>query len=182
MILDFSLTEDDIFKFNFYSGWGSPEKKSYRIWYYIKFIAYAFFGVLFLIVISRKEPINFPMLAGLAIIVGLSFSYFNIENTYKNHIRKLISPQHNSAFYVMRQMIINETGITDKDENSETKYAWSAIIKKVENEEYFYLYLSSLHSIIIPQRVLDQKQREELRLLLSRHLTLTAEIDHMYSN
>ena len=55
MVLEYSLTEDDFFHFNFYAGWASPEKKSYRIWYYIKYVAYAFIGAFFILIIDKKN-------------------------------------------------------------------------------------------------------------------------------
>lgn len=79
-------------------------------------------------------------------------------------------------------MIIDDSGISDKDENSDTKYAWNAIVKKLETREYIYLYLSSIQGIIIPKRILDQKQSDALQLLLSKNLTLGAEMDHLYKN
>lgn len=59
MVIDYSLTEDDFFNFTFYAGWASPEKKTYRIWYYIKFVGYAFIGAFFMILIDKNQQPNY---------------------------------------------------------------------------------------------------------------------------
>lgn len=40
MILEYSLTGEDFYEYNYYTSWSSPEKKSYRLKYYLKTIGY----------------------------------------------------------------------------------------------------------------------------------------------
>ena len=182
MLLEYSLTKDDLFNFTYYTGWASPEKKSYRLKYYLKTIGVTYLSVLF-IFLARKDNfgiLHFLVLFGIATFTGFLAAHIGIEAGYKNRIRKFISHENNAAFFSQRQLILSNEGIVERDENSDTKIAWSAIVKKAETKEYIYLYLSSMHGIAIPKKVLAKEKLKELDLLLNQNIELKAQLNHLY--
>jgi hypothetical protein len=74
-------------------------------------------------------------------------------------------------------VILSDSGIVDKDKESETRYSWDAIVKKAETPDCHYLYTNSYHAIVIPKRTLaDADEKKELERLLSTHLPLNVEL------
>ncbi|MGG3806357.1 YcxB family protein [Metabacillus fastidiosus] len=58
-------------------------------------------------------------------------------------------------------MIMTEEEIVDSTANSETKVTWSGIEMFKEDDDYFYLYNSSVSAYILPKRAL--KDVEEIK-------------------
>lgn len=59
------------------------------------------------------------------------------------------------------QMEMTDEGIEDKTSKSETKLNWSGIEKLQENDQYFFLYNSSVSAYIFPKR--DFQNVDEIR-------------------
>jgi hypothetical protein len=182
MTLVFNLTKEDFFHFNYYTSWTAPEKKQTRLKYYLKSIGYAFAGVIVLYLLEHPNNLIgfFSIGAIIAIIWGLIAGYFGVQKTFKKRIKSFSEDQNNSVFYSKTELNLTEAGILNRDENSETKYHWNAIVKKAETEDYIYLYLSSVQAIIIPKRVLNSSEEKDLRDLLNRNLSLKAEFNQLY--
>jgi hypothetical protein len=182
MTLEFNLTKEDLSHFTYYTSWAAPEKKQYRIQYYLKTIGYSFVGVLVLYFIERPENIILFFSIGMAVAViwGVISVYFAIEKRFKNRIKKFAEDENNAAFYSKTELTLTETGIINQDENSEVKYSWTAIVKKAETKDYVYLYLSAAQAIVIPKRILDTIEEKKLTDLLNRNLSLKAEFNQLY--
>ncbi|WP_315814442.1 YcxB family protein [Paraflavitalea speifideaquila] len=64
----------------------------------------------------------------------------------------------------------------DKDEASESKYTWEAIVRKAETPFCYYLYTNSHHAIVIPKRAArNTAEKQELERMLNQYLSLTSE-------
>ncbi|WP_315814441.1 hypothetical protein [Paraflavitalea speifideaquila] len=69
LVLKYHLTEEEYFDYNYYTAWSSPEKKGYRIRYYLRvFLLYTAVAVLFIISRqSRQLLIDFTIFGIIAI-------------------------------------------------------------------------------------------------------------------
>lgn len=183
MIIEYTLTKEDLFNFNFYVGWTSPEKKSYKIKYYLKSILWPLAAVLFILSTTNKNLTTDTLLTCISfgLLVGFIGAYIGIYSIYKRKIEKFINDPNNINFFARTELILSDCGITSKDEYSEIRYGWNAIIKKNETQEYIYLFLSSIQGIVIPKKVLTAKEKNQLVDLLNRNITLTAEFNKEYS-
>jgi hypothetical protein len=183
MIIEYNLTKEDLFKFNFYVGWTSPEKKNHRIKYYLKSILWPVLVVLLVLTTANKKLSVDIILSCIAfgLFVGLISTYVSIHSLYRRRIEKFIDDPNNSNLFGRNWLVLDDSGITSKDEHSETHYRWNAITKKSETKDYFYLFLNSANAIVIPKTILDEKEKIELTDLLNRNLSLTAEFTTVFS-
>jgi hypothetical protein len=177
MLLEFSLTKEDLFNFNYHTGWAAPEKKKFRISFYLKTIGWAFAGVLLVLSVTRQFGLASILFSCcIAVIVGLISAYFSISHRYKNSLEKFVSQPENQSFFNRATLNITDAGITSQDDISEAKYNWNAITKKTETQDYIYLYLNTAQAIVIPKRILAEEEKQELNTILSRNLSLSAEL------
>jgi YcxB-like protein len=65
---------------------------------------------------------------------------------------------------------IDEAGIAFNGPISRAQWTWAAFIKSIEAEHIFLAYLSPCAFVILPKRLLESGQSNELRELLSRNL------------
>jgi len=178
IIIRCTLTQNDLFSFTYYTEWSAPDKSSHRINYYLSWLLVPF-AFAFILIISKSRQIELRelfIIAGIAFAMWLFLVFYSVE-TYRKRIRKLYSEKANSDLLLPKEIMIDNSGITERNENSECRLWWTAFIKKVETNEYFYLYSNGMQGIIIPKRYLTQEEITEIKLLLSRHLSLGAEFD-----
>jgi YcxB-like protein len=182
MTLGFSLTREDFFQFNYYTSWAAPEKKEFRVRYYLKTIGYALAAILILYFIERPgNAVRFFTIGiVIAIIWGLIVGYYSMQNSFKKRIKSFAEDQNNSTFFTKTELMLTEFGIVSRDENSEVKYNWDAIVKRAETKDYIYLYLNVVQAIVIPKRILSPDDKKELNELLNKNLSLKAEFNELY--
>ena len=105
------------------------------------------------------------------IIIGALFFIYlrsSIKSNYYKHVTNAIKESGEGKILTLANLHFSESGILEKTNSSEVKYNWSAIIKKTEVHNCYYLYTTSLHALIMPKRVfvtIDEKERFERTLL-----------------
>lgn len=171
----FRLTEEEFLQFNYYTAWGAPERKKYRIFYFIR-VMLLYAAVAMLYVIATKQhyvwiDISVFVITGtLYLIMIPSF----VKSSIRRKVKDILSKKENQHVLDEAEVILSDTGITDKDTHSETRYDWDAIVRLAETEDSFYLYTNSYHAIVIPKRITTADEQIQLRRLLSEHLPLHA--------
>jgi len=182
MIIEYTLTKQDLFEFNFFVGWASPEKRNFRIKYYLKSFLSSLLTVFLILIIGNKK-VTIDMILTficLGLIIGFLGAHVGIYSNYKRKIERFLDDPSNSSFYTRTQLILSDSGIVNREESSETHYDWNAIIKKTETKDYIYLFLSSIQGIVIPKKTLNEKEKSELIEILSRNIPLIAEFNKEY--
>ncbi len=177
LVLKYHLTEEEYFDYNYYTTWASPEKKGYRIRYYLRvFLLYAAVAILFIIGSrSRQMGVDFIIFAVIAIVYFLLVPWL-IKRSIGRRVKDILRQPENQHVLSEAEVILTDTGIIDKDEASESKYNWDAIVRKAETPFCYYLYTNSHHAIVIPRRaVRNAEEKKELERLLNQHLSLTSE-------
>ena len=87
---------------------------------------------------------------------------------------------NNQSIFLDTQIDISETGISMKDELSETKLQWKAFVKKQENADYYFLFTNSIQALIFPKRIFKTAEdKARFQQLLSQHLSFDAEVGHL---
>ncbi|HUR10931.1 MAG TPA: YcxB family protein [Flavitalea sp.] len=174
--LRFSLTEDEYFLYNYHTTWASPARKGYRRRHYMRIFAlYSAVAGLYIIAnYSHRFWFDLFVFAVIAVVYFSLIPYF-VRLSVRKRVREILRQPGNHHILEPAEVIIMETGIIDKDDLSETRYDWEAIVKKEETAHAFYLYTNSYHAIVIPQRILKDPDKKELESLLNRHLPLSSE-------
>ena len=177
LVLKYHLTEEEYFDYNYYTAWSAPEKKGYRIWYYLRvFLLYAAVAVLFIISRKSQQLLWDAIIFGIIALVYFIMVPWLIRKSIGRRIRDMLRQPENQHVLSESEVSIADAGITDKDEASESKYSWDAIVRKGETPLCYYLYTNSYHAIVIPKRaVRNDADKKELERLFDTHLSLTSE-------
>lgn len=175
--LKYHLTEEEYFDYNYYTAWAAPDKKNYRLWYYLRvFILYA--AVAGLYIFSRRSEQIFIDLIIFGVIATVYFLMvpYLIKRSILRRVRNILSKPENQHVLEEAEVVLTDTGIIDKDNASESKYTWEAIVKKAETPACYYLYTNSYHAIVIPRRIIATPQeKQELERLFNQYLPLSSE-------
>ena len=173
----FSLTEEEYFEYNYYTTWAAPHKKAYRIRYYAKVLAlYSVIAGLYIFTNhTHRIEIDLVVFAIIGIVYFLLVPFL-IRNSIRRRTKQIIAEPENQHVLDESEIIVTETGIIDQDKVSHSKYAWDAIVKKIETPNSYYLYTNSYHAIVIPKRVIkNANEHDELNSVFNRFLSLSSE-------
>lgn len=173
----FSLTEEEYYEYNYYTTWAAPHKKQYRLRYYVKVLAlYIVIAALYIITNpGHRIEIDLSVFAIIGIAYFLMVPLL-IRNSIRRRTRQIISEPENQHVLDESEIVITESGISDHDSVSDSRYDWDAIVKKAETPKSYYLYTNSYHAVVIPKRVIrNRKEQDELLGYFNRHLSLTSE-------
>jgi hypothetical protein len=172
----FRLTEDEYFRYNYYTAWADPRRKRYRVLYFFRVIL-LYGAVAFLYILASRPrfvwiDISVFVFTGL---VYLMFIPFFIKRSVKRKVNDILSKKENEHILNESEIILSEDGIVDKDTLSESRYNWDAIVHLAETPDGFYLYTNSYHAIVIPKRVIQNPdQLKEVESMLQTSLPLHA--------
>src|SRR5688572_3171822 len=172
--LHYSITEREYKDFYYYLGWLAPERKGYRIKYYL--ISYVwYFGLMTLIFILTDIPAD-PKLMFVLLTIGVLW-YFYSNWKLKRHFYKYGQKVYNDSDKENSEMIIGESGIMAKSRDSDAHYKWTAFTKKYETDSAYYLIMSSNIGLVIPKRVfVSNSEKEAFEKALAQHLPLHADL------
>jgi hypothetical protein len=173
--LKFRLTEDEYLQYNYYTAWAAPDRKMYRILYFLRVML--LYGVVaFLYIFATRQhyiwiDISVFVITGLVYLIMIPKF---VKSSIRRKVADILSKKENQHVLEEAEITISDTGVIDKDTNSESRYNWEAVVKLAETEDSYYLYTNSYHAIVIPKRVVSADEATQLRKLLDQHLPLSA--------
>ncbi|MGZ5286965.1 MAG: YcxB family protein [Flavisolibacter sp.] len=180
LILQYALSPEDHYAFNFFRLWSDPALKKQRMAYYLRVVIYSAVGLALFHTATGNPAQLSTILVYVAFVV---IAILMVPSLIKTNIRKQVNRQlkspANSNLLAPSEVIISDAGIVLKDKVSESKYEWQAIVKKQETVAYYYLYISTILVITIPKRVFaSDLEKKEFDLYLSRNISLEAEFEN----
>jgi hypothetical protein len=181
LVIKYSLTPDDHYKFNYYRFWKSPSQKKVRIRFYVRWIFYMVLIFIAIHWLRQRPPTNQDLLVAVVLILigGLSIPIVH-SYSLKRQIDKLLADEKNANYLAQTELTISYNGVYTKDDYEKSKYPWSTFVKKEESEFYYYLFLDSVRAITIPKRVfISQEERQEFELYLSKFFPVKAEFESL---
>ncbi len=178
MTLQYTLSKEDYVYYYTFMYWEATDRRKKRLKNALK---QAIFFCLFSFVIfysgiygrinniSISVFILFFAAIFLPIITGRSQMVKQAEAITEN-------PDNFSIFYESI-LTVTEMEIGVKNKIIDSKIKWSAIIKKIEIKDYYYLYLNAMQAIIIPKSAFkNNEEKLAFDKILSRNLSLEAEL------
>lgn len=177
LILKYYLTEEEYFDYMYFTEWTAPFKKWYRIRYYNRvFLLYTSIAALYIITNHSSRLVVDIVIFSIIALLYFILVPFLIKRAIRRRVRGILEQPENAHVLEESEIILMDTGIIDKDNASESKYTWEAIVRKSETASSYYLYTNSHHAIVIPKRVLrNPEDRLELERLFNQHLSLSSE-------
>jgi hypothetical protein len=171
----FRLTEEEYLQYNYYTAWAAPERKKYRIYYFLRVILLYGLVALLYIIATRQNYIwidiaVFVITGTIYLIMIPSF----VKSSVRRKVKDILSKKENQHVLDEAEIVLSDTGIIDRDTFTESRYDWDAIVRLAETSDSFYLYTNSYHAIVIPKRVIEKDSEAVLKRLLGEHLPLHA--------
>jgi hypothetical protein len=173
--LQFTLTKEEYFQFNYYTAWAAPSRKKYRIRYFLRVLV--LYGAVALLYILMSRSHNLWIDIAVFIVTGalyLFFIPFFIKKSVERRVNDILFKKENQHVLDRAEVILSDTGIIDKDTLSESRYNWDAIVNFAETPDSYYLYTNSYYAIVIPKRAVSVSEQQELKKLFDKHLPLEA--------
>ena len=168
MNIKYNLTEEDFLHFNLFHLQNSQTaKKSLMLQRFVSPIFFIGFSYVF----SNLLDVPFLGMFIPFLIISILWVIFYPKYFY-NHItrnvKKMIKEGKNEGLLGKHDLNFNEDGFTEETSTGETKVKWSGVNEFKEDNEFFYLYNSSVSAYIIPKR--DVANEVELRNFINSKL------------
>ncbi|MFM2360813.1 MAG: hypothetical protein RLY16_2806 [Bacteroidota bacterium] len=175
--IKFSLSKSDFVTFHEYQYWKSPQQRSKRI---KQMLRYFITNLIIIGIITYTAWFSFGSTSYFifvgVLVLGMIMQFFTSKQKIKAHAEKLADNIENIALFAERQMHFSSAEIIVTDEYIESKIQWKAIIRLEETPQYYYLYITSNQSLIIPKSVLTLSgNMDEFKTLLTQNISLHAE-------
>jgi hypothetical protein len=112
------------------------------------------------------------------LFTGLAYLFlvpFLIRRSVHRRVADILAKKENQHVLDEAEIMLSETGILDKDNVSESRYDWDAVVHFAETSDSYYLYTNSYHAIVIPKRAIrNDADEKETERLFNSHLPLQA--------
>lgn len=173
IIMEFELDKVDYQEFNIYHSWDSVNRRGFRIRTKI-FGALFVFLILFLIVYLDKCSITLADIIKLIIftvivyLITLAFGDGNQRSRIRKKADKFLAKTENRNFLKRNRFEFDENGFLVRSDISESYNKWDCITKIDKGDKYFLLYTSLINAIIIPKRVIDEKDIAAFERLIEK--------------
>jgi hypothetical protein len=165
MIINFQFTLDDYrnaFRAHYRNG-----ASAYRRWMQRLVLV---IGVLLLLasilmVINRQGPLNAAL---PPFLLGAAWIWVGMGKTYLLSARSQFAKS--PALREPRRIEFNDEGVKTDSGIASSHVSWKAFLRYVESSDTFLLYTSPACFAIVPKRVLQPEQVNELRRLSQTHI------------
>ena len=177
----YALTKEDYANYYTYIKWDAPGNRKKRLMHYTRQLLpiALFIAAFYYTDLLGRQSTSVLLVAGLLIITAL-LSVIGVRTTTMKQAEKIADDPDNASIFQEVTGIASETGITLKGEQIETRYQWSCVIKKLESQNYYFLFINAMQAIIIPKRVFNSPgEKLHFEKLLSQHISFDAELSHL---
>lgn len=177
--LHYTITKEDYVRFYTYMYW---EKKSRQRVRWQNFLKQLVIILLFLSLLFFTNSLYFlGSVSPLFLIVIIGSTLLPIITGKQRLIKQAKSitdnPENESIF---KEVVLtaSDVEVNAKSELTQAIYNWKSFIKKIETEDFYFLFQNELQAIIIPKRTFkNNEEKSTFDKILSRNLTLEAELN-----
>ncbi len=158
MKIEYTLLEEDYIHFNLYHIKNSSTgRKALMIQKFLSPVMFVFIAYIFSSM--TETPFIFMFIPMFILsILWLIFYPKYFYNSIKRQSKKMIKEGKSDGLLGKHTMTLTEEGIYDQNGKGETKVNWSGIQFMKEDDDFFYLYNSSVSSYILPKRALTDEE------------------------
>jgi hypothetical protein len=178
MDVEYELTQDDFYAFQWRGAFGSPRgRRSRRTVYILWLVALLLFAILPAIgadgfTISR---VNFGFVLVAYPIVALAQWWWERWLLRRTILGLLRDEKPDRGQLGVHRLVLDEEGVLERTAVGESRTAWAGIHRVEQDDRYIYLYTSSAAAHVIPKRAFaDPRDAEEFYQLSHRRATAAA--------
>lgn len=138
-----------------------------------------------LMYLNKTESVEIQLLSVLfVLIICVPFFLMMSKERFRKVAKKNYHDPGNKNIFAELELSFDESGIISKDEFSEGRSKWSAIVKSHTTQNLYILYPSDLAGMVIPKRAFkDDAERQEFEKMLAQYIpqkNLTDGTSHLF--
>ena len=177
--LQYNITKEDYISFYTHVFWEEGKKKRR-----LNFLKQGGFLITFLIVLYFAGGLGsfntFSIAIYVLIFTSTLLPLFSGRSSVVRSAEKITDNPQNSSLFTENHLTATDAELNIKNVFVQTNYSWKAIIKKTETDTHYFLFENSLQAIIIPKSACkSEEEKLALRKVLSRNLSLEAELNQI---
>jgi len=177
MELEYELTRDDLYAFQWRAAFTSPRARRVRRWVYLGWLlAIVLFSILPAVgrdgfVISRVS-FTFLFIAYPAVVVA---QWFLERRLMRRALLRLLDEEKPGRGQLGKhRLVVNGNGLIESTAVGESRTSWAGVDRIEQSPEYIYVYTSAAAAHVVPKRAFRDVNEAEAFLQLCRTSTLAA--------
>lgn len=175
--LNYTIEANDYVQYYTYMYWDDKKRKKIRLRNTAKQIAYniLFCGILFYSSFAGRNNKYIILISSLIFAITL-LSFIGGKNALRTEALKVANDEDNASIFTNYNLVVSNDEIIIKTSFLESKYYWKAFIKKIEIEDYYFLFTNTLQAVLIPKRAfINDTEQAAFDKILTQNLSLDAE-------
>ena len=176
--LKYTISKEDYIHFYTYAVWDSADRKKSRFKNILRQLAFvAAFLAIYYFAGGFRFLNRFSIIIILLMFATSLLPLFGGRSNTNKQAEEIADDPDNASVFVDNFLTASDAGLEIKNEISDTKYSWAAVIKRTETEDHYFLFLNAIYAVIIPKRSFDSKEQQaEFNKILIKNLSLQAEV------
>ncbi len=164
MRLTYKLDRDDYYAFNFEQMKHFPNiQRNINIQRFVIPVIFSVI-VLLLLMINKKDITGIAPIYLLLVAAWILLYPKILQKSTAKRLNKVLSAEENQILFEERTIEVNDTGlygVAEKEGKEELVLAAEKILKIHENDNYFYVFLSTQSVYIVPKKFFTDKEEME---------------------
>lgn len=183
LILRYALMAEDHIEANYYRFWKSPGTRKWRVRQYGTIAMYVVTGVMVIHLLAQKPLTLRDVFVSCTMLLIACIMLRPVSKLLiRRNIRKMLADPINARYLEMTELTVSDSGISDRDPVSETRYEWQAFHQFEQTKDFYYFFLDDIRTLTVPKRVFHSAtEQNEFEGYINRNLSIEITFDHLKS-
>ena len=164
MEIEYDLTHDDLFAFQWRAAFDSPRGRRMRRWTYL---AWPFAIVLFAIIPAigphglalSRVSVTFIV---VAFVIAVIFQWLFETSIMRLLIRRMLRDEKPERGHIGRHhLILSEDGVLERTAVNESRTSWAGVDRVEQNADYIFVYTTPSSAHVVPKRAFGDARQAE---------------------
>lgn len=171
MTLNYRLTKEDFYAFNYYSFWERPEKKLTRI----RGTFLPLFIFLVMLFISKPNPSDWGFSEAIILLGGVVYALISknlVFRRIRKRVDKMVVDTRDSKFFETTSYQFTDDEIVSTNTGSQSAIRYDALNHVDETENYLFIYITAVQAFILPKEAVSRTEIDAILDILENHVPI----------
>ena len=176
MEVEYELTPDDLYHFQWRACFSSPSAKRKKLKFYLyTLLVLVFLSALPAFVSDRFELsyVSFVWILFFFPVFVVAFSIIERRQTRRALLELLKEEKPGGGQLGSHKIILNEAGLVESTAVGESRCLWTGVDRVENDQQYIYIYTAPHAAHIIPKRAFNNSHEAESFYQLAKSAALT---------
>lgn len=118
---------------------------------------------------------TFLIIAIVIMVIATLFFAYTAPSGIRKKALKMIAKEENRHILNETELVIDETGILNKDKDSTVQLKWTSIVRYAATSDYYFLYTNSIQAQVIPVKLFSSpSERDAFEKFIESHIPLSS--------